>query len=273
MRWICKEDIEECLTEQWRQSAQEALTAIIAAQTPQERKDILKKAASTQVWRDFYNRLPDNLKKKCWYCEAEEIRSDMPVDHFRPKNNVEDEIGHEGYWWLAFDWENYRCACTHCNSRRNFEETQGGKACHFPLVNSSKRAYGPEDNYKQEKPDFLDPFDPDDWKLLWFDNDGKPVAIPNADDGQQRKVKNSIDIFHLHETKIVRKRNQVRINVEKTVKQLKEAEADGNNDLLCQAKLALRKMVRETEMHSRAAIVYLRAYRELASVKEILQLD
>ncbi len=61
--------------------------------------------------------------------------------------------------------------------------------------------------------------------------------------------------------------------MEKTVKQLKEAEADGNNDLLCQAKLALRKMVRETEMHSRAAIVYLRAYRELASVKEILQLD
>jgi len=141
------------------------------------------------------------------------------------------------------------------------------------LVDSSKRAYSPQDNHKQEKPEFLDPFDPDDWKLLWFDNDGKPIPIPNADDSQQRKVKNSIDIFHLHEKKIVRKRNQVRIDVENAIKQLKEAEADGNNDLLCQAKSALRKMVRETEMHSRAAIVYLRGHRELPAVKEILQLD
>jgi len=92
MRWICKADIEECLTEQWRQSAKNALAEISTADTTQKRKNILNKAAATQIWRDFYNLLPDNLKKKCWYCEAEEIRSDMPVDHFRPKNKVEDEL-------------------------------------------------------------------------------------------------------------------------------------------------------------------------------------
>lgn len=35
----------------------------------------------------------------------------------------------------------------------------------------------------------------------------------------------------------------------------------------------LRKMVRDTEMHSATAIFYLRAHRELAAVKEISQLD
>lgn len=180
MRWICKDDIEECLTDAWRNSADKAIQEINAATTSQKRKEILKKAASTQVWRDFYDLLPDKLKRKCWYCEAEEIRSDMPVDHFRPKNKVEEEQNHEGYWWLAFDWKNYRCACTYCNSRRIFVNTEGGKACCFPLVDPTKRAFSSNDDINQEQPDLLDPFDPDDWKLLWFDNDGKPEPVPST---------------------------------------------------------------------------------------------
>ena len=273
MRWICKDDIEECLTDAWRKSAEKAIKDINAAATIQERKEILKKAASTKVWRDFYALLPDKLKHKCWYCEAEEIRSDFPVDHFRPKNKVEEEQNHEGYWWLAFDWGNYRCACTYCNSRRNFEETGGGKAYCFPLVDPTKRAFSPNDNINQEQPDLLDPFDPDDWKLIWFDNDGKPEPIPTADSFQCRKVENSVIIFHLHETKISRKRNNIRIDVDKAVAKLKKAEADGDIVSSSEAKSTLRKMVRDTEMHSRAAIVYLRAHRDLPAVKAILELD
>lgn len=273
MRWICKDDIEECLTDAWRKSAEKAIQGINAATTSQERKKILERKASTKVWRDFYNLLPDKLKRKCWYCEAEEIRSDTPVDHFRPKNKVEEEQNHEGYWWLAFDWDNYRCACTYCNSRRTFKDSEGGKACYFPLVNPSKRAFLSTDNIHQEQPDLLDPFDPDDWKLLWFDNDGKPEPIPNADSDQQRKVINSVNIFHLQETKITRKRNNIRIAVEKAVVKLKKAEVDGNAILSNEAKSTLRKMVRDTEMLSRAAIVYLRPYRDLPAVKAILELD
>ena len=217
--------------------------------------------------------MPDKLKKKCWYCEAEEIRSDMPVDHFRPKNKVEDDKDHEGYWWLAFDWENYRCACTYCNSRRNFEESEGGKACQFPLANPTKRAYKSSDSFIDETPDFLDPFDPDDWKLLWFDNDGLPEPTSCANEDQKRKVKNSIDIFHLHETKIVRKRNKVRLDVERTVKKYKEAHAKNDTVAVREAKNKLSKMVRDTEMLSRAAIVYLRGHRDLDVVDEILRLD
>ncbi|WP_019458581.1 HNH endonuclease [Acinetobacter sp. GG2] len=269
MRWICKDVIEECLTQEWREVAEQAKTELMAAPDKETRKAILKKVASSKVWRDFYDLLPDSLKRKCWYCEAEEIRSDMPIDHFRPKNKVEDDELHEGYWWLAFDWENYRCACTFCNSRRVFDETEGGKACRFPLENPEERAFTPADQIKlnNERPYFLDPFNLDDEKLLWFDNDGLPIASPSATPEQQTKVENSIEIFHLHEKKIARARNLIRLEVNRQVTKIK------NNDDVKAAKARLRRMVDNTEMLSRAAIVYLRAHREIPEVKDILNLD
>ncbi|EOH0952651.1 TPA: hypothetical protein ACVQ6R_000477 [Salmonella enterica subsp. enterica serovar Thompson] len=249
--------------------ADQANAELIAAPDEEARKAILKRVASSNIWREFYKLLPEPLKRKCWYCEAEEIRSDMPVDHFRPKNKVEDDKQHDGYWWLAFDWQNYRCACTFCNSRRVFDDTEGGKACRFPLENPDERAFAPADQNKlnNERPYFLDPFNPDDEKLLWFDNDGLPLAKPSATVEQQTKVQNSIEIFHLHESRIVRARNIVRLEVERQVRKIK------TNDNVQEAKAKLRRMVRDTEKLSRAAVVYLRAHRELPEVKDILNLD
>lgn len=269
MRWICKEEIEECLTQAWRDTANQAKVELMAAPDEAARKAILNRVATSSVWREFYNLLPENFKRKCWYCEAEEIRSDMPIDHFRPKNKVEDDKRHGGYWWLAFDWDNYRCACTFCNSRRVFDETEGGKACRFPLENPEERAFTPAEqaNLCNERPYFLDPFNPDDEKLLWFDNDGLPEAKPAATAEQKLKVENSIEIFHLHETRIARSRNRIRLEVERQIKKIKD-----NNDVPA-AKAKLRRMVRDTEMLSRAAIIYLRAHRELPEVKDILNLE
>lgn len=269
MRWICKDEIEECLTQAWRDAADKAKADLLAAPDQDARKAILKRVTSSKIWRDFYNLLPEPYKRKCWYCEAEEIRSDMPVDHFRPKNKVEDDQQHDGYWWLAFDWKNYRCACTFCNSRRVFDETEGGKACQFPLENPEERAFAPADQVKlsNERPYFLDPFDPGDEKLLWFDNDGLPEAKPAATAEQKLKVENSIEIFHLHEIRITRARNKIRLEVDRQIRKIKE------NDDVPAATAKLRRMVRDTEKLSRAAVVYLRAHRELPEVKDILNLD
>jgi uncharacterized protein (TIGR02646 family) len=269
MRWICKDEIEECLTQAWRDMANQANADLVAAPDEAARKAILKKVASTSVWREFYNLLPENLRRKCWYCEAEEIRSDMPIDHFRPKNKVEEDKEHAGYWWLAFDWQNYRCACTYCNSRRVFDETEGGKACRFPIENPEERAYTPTDQVRltNERPYFLDPFEPDDEKLLWFDTDGIPEPKPDASPEQRVKVQNSIEIFHLNESRIARARNKVRLEVERQVRKIRE-----NNDAQS-AKAKLRRMVRDTEKLSRAAIIYLRAHRDLQEVKDILNLE
>lgn len=269
MRWICKDDIEVELNAAWRKRASDALASVSAAPSQADRKEILEKASSAKIWRDYYKLLPNVLKKKCWYCEAEKIRSDTPVDHFRPKGKVEDDNDHDGYWWLAFDWKNYRCACEFCNSRRNFEKTKGGKACKFPLVDPTTRAYSVTDVLAREIPDILDPFEQDDEKLLWFDGDGRPEPKPNSTNNEIRKVKNSIDIFHLHETKIVRKRNDIRIKVDQHVEKLR----NGNVGEVRTAKSDLKKMVRDTEILSRAAIVYLRPHRALPAVKEILNLD
>jgi uncharacterized protein (TIGR02646 family) len=271
MRWICKEEIEECLTEAWREASRNARDSLLLALNKEERKEILRRVSSSNIWRDFYALLPIELKRKCWYCEVEDIRSDMPIDHFRPKNKVDEETDHDGYWWLAFDWENYRCACTFCNSRRNFDETQGGKACRFLLKEPLARVFTPDDHelLVHESPYFLDPLDPDDEKLLWFDNDGKPIPNPGASTSEEekRKVENSIEIFHLDEQRIVRQRNNIRINVENQIWNIRKG-IDVNK-----SKNALRRMVKNTTELSRAAVVYLRAHRDLSEVKDILELD
>jgi len=178
-----------------------------------------------------------------------------------------------GYWWLAFDWENYRCACTYCNSFRISDETDGGKQDKFPLFPDCTRAECPEDDLNQEHPALLDPFDPDDHKLLWFDADGKPVPNARCSEADAEKVLNSISIFHLHETRITRRRNRLRIDIEKEVRELKEALSQGANARVARLKAKLRRRVRDTEMLSRAAVVYLSNHRDIPEVQDILNLD
>jgi uncharacterized protein (TIGR02646 family) len=270
MRWVCKADIEGCLKEEWRIRAAAKLEELKNASTDAERKTILNRQSSSKLWRDFYMLLPENLKKKCWYCEAEDIRSDMPVDHFRPKNKVEEDDAHLGYWWLAYDWENYRCACQLCNSRRVKETTEGGKQCSFPLVNPSSRVYDDSGDINAEEPNFLDPFNWDDHKLLWFDSDGEPEPVPSANPAQQEKVKNSIKIFHLHEKRIVKRRNAIRIEISKRIKKLKASPPVRE---VSEIKNELRKMIRDSEQLSRAATVYLSAHRDMPEICDILQID
>ncbi|MEP1327069.1 hypothetical protein [Pseudophaeobacter sp.] len=266
MRWICKPIIEESLSGDWRQSADNALEELKEKSTLEERKKYLRSSTAAAIWRSFYDSLPEELTKKCWYCEAEEIRSSMPIDHFRPKGKVEENEQHDGYWWLAFDWENYRCACSLCNSKRNFEDTQGGKGSHFPIFDESHRAMSPSDNPNTEKPAILDPCDPDDEKLIWFDPDGIPEPIARATDEQIQKVNNSTTIFHWHQKKICRKRNVIRLEVQRHVKNL--SSVDPHTVLL--AKTSLRRMIKDTEMLSRAAYVYLSQHRYIKDVEDIL---
>lgn len=266
MRWICPEIIEEKLNAEWRQSAIDALATLRSKGTLEDKKKYLRSAQASTIWRSFYERLPDRFKNKCWYCEAEEIRTDMPVDHFRPKGKVDEDDEHEGYWWLAFDWKNYRCACTFCNSVRNFEETQGGKGSHFPIFNKENRAYSSTADYHDERPAILDPCDPSDDRLIWFDEDGVPEPISSADAEQAQKVNNSKELFHLHEIKICRKRNNIRIHVQRLVQDLSSAD----QHTVFSAKSSLRRMISDTEMLSRAAFVYLSQHRQIDAVEQIL---
>ena len=74
-------------------------------------------------WRDDRVRkwLLEKFGEKCWYSEAADSVSPIHVDHYRPKSSVEDDASKEkseGYWWLAFDWTNYRISGHVINSKK-----------------------------------------------------------------------------------------------------------------------------------------------------------
>src|SRR6266496_5376859 len=125
MRHIEIDDLESRLSTKWKKDAEDALEDVQNAAVA-DRPAVIQKHA--HVWAALRSHLK-TLSKKCWYCESLELRSDQPVDHFRPKGAVRGTKAASGYWWLAFDWKNYRLSCTFCNSRRVDVEggTEGGK--------------------------------------------------------------------------------------------------------------------------------------------------
>lgn len=102
---------------------------------------------------------------KCGYCEHRIVRFDQNVDHYRPKGHVDEQTGHPGYYWLAYEWTNLIPACTACNQKRGerleypnigrFPTT--GKADSFPLIDESVRAWSPSDDLTLEEPLLLNP--------------------------------------------------------------------------------------------------------------------
>jgi hypothetical protein len=103
---------------------------------------------------------------KCAWCELHfGWKRQLNVEHYRPKSEitcweglpplVSDQPPKEvfvssGYWWLAFDWNNYSLACSTCN--------QGWKRNLFP-VRGARALYG-EGMELHEIPLLLDPMSP-----------------------------------------------------------------------------------------------------------------
>jgi hypothetical protein len=87
----------------------------------------------------------------CAYCESRVRPTDKgAVEHFRPKAGVTGESDFPGYYWLAYDFENYLPACNNCNT--------SGKGNRFPLAPGSQRAHDP-DSVPHEDPLLLNPFE------------------------------------------------------------------------------------------------------------------
>ena len=93
----------------------EELTKQLFAIAPEERKDFIE--INARYWSKLQGHLRELSNGKCWYTEAKDIASHYHVDHFRPKNETKKLVKNctikstnndEPYWWLAFDWENYK---------------------------------------------------------------------------------------------------------------------------------------------------------------------
>lgn len=192
---------------QWQTKARNAADVVLAS-PPGQRSGVIER--NKGVWGELKEELRGLSYGKCWYCESSDDRSDNAVDHYRPKGNVRGaNPPHDGYWWLAFSWENYRFCCMYCNSIRKSAESSGGKQDYFPLENESRRAFCESDDYTLEIPLLLDPTNPMDVSLIAFEDDGSAgPAKEEACSIDHRRADESIKRYHLNHPNIKERRAQ-----------------------------------------------------------------
>lgn len=147
---------------------------------PDLRSAYIKKNSSWVLLKKW---LSNASGHKCWYCEAKSSRAPFDVDHFRPKLGITVDgiklAGHTGYYWLAYEWWNFRLSCQRCNRpEKDKMETLRGKANEFPLQNEAGRCQVPANLLSAESPKLLDPCVEADCALLAHGIDGevKPAA-------------------------------------------------------------------------------------------------
>lgn len=129
---------------------------------------------------------------KCWFTEARDIASHLDVEHFRPKKAARNTKGPErdGYWWLAFDFMNFRIAGTVPNRK---------KGAWFPLRYGSQCSSFARRCEGDEIPHFLDPTNAHDVTLLAFDEEGKAVPAPGISRWDQIRVRRTVERLKLTE--------------------------------------------------------------------------
>lgn len=212
MIYIDAKTIEVRIPPEWLEKARKAQEELCMLGCQEERRQYIDNKAS--LWRELKDVLFEASHKKCWYCEAKEDRSDYHVDHFRPKLRVRDENGQEveceGYWWLAFDWHNFRISCSYCNARHRGEDGRShGKWDRFPVKDEVHRAKDPSNNVDDEVPLLLDPLTPGDPEHLLFMDDGQAYpAVPKGTFPCQR-AELSIDALFLNDVRVTESRKDL----------------------------------------------------------------
>ena len=194
--------------------------------------------------------------QKCWFSEAKDCFSHWDVEHFRPKKSAKDEDGNEydGYWWLAFDWQNFRI-CGNAGNRK--------KSTYFPLQTEANRVSVPSGDLRQENSLLLDPSDPEDPNLLFFDFTGSAIPAPHVKNKwDEQRVKQSVQRCNLDFNPLVEKRKMVWNECWQLIEQyLQEAarcdDSDDDNliarNALKEKAKAIRKMTRISQELSSVA--------------------
>ena len=172
--------------------------------SPTERKAFIKDNVD---WNTLQALMYNLSEGKCWYSEAPPGAGDYEIDHFRPKNRSKQYDGTplkpNGYWWLAYNWRNYRLAGGLVNKRRRdrlgADEEVKGKGDYFPLdiAGGSIICEPPNDNLNHELPILLDPTNLYDTSLISFDKNGEPIISAGLSDEDKFRAEKSIFFYHL----------------------------------------------------------------------------
>jgi hypothetical protein len=171
---------------------------------------------------------------KCWFTEARDIASHLDVEHFRPKKAARNVKGPErdGYWWLAFDYMNFRIAGTVPNRK---------KGAWFPLRYGSQHSTHIYRCEGDEVPHFLDPTNAHDVTLLAFDEEGKAVPAPGISRWEHIRVRRTVERLKLTEHQLLaEERRKVWQNTTKLINKYLQALSESQNSA------AARERVRST---------------------------
>ncbi len=180
-----------------------------ALQTVEERKKFIDDHGA--VWGEVKRQLLKMSHGKCWYSEALDAVSDWHVDHFRPKKCAVDADGteHDGYYWLAFDWKNYRISGSFPNApHKDDDGVTRGKWDYFPLANGSPRADWDHRDTRTEVCLLLDPINPADPKLMTFDEKGMPVSSDPTNAFIRKRVATTTHYLYLDSPRLIAARKQ-----------------------------------------------------------------
>jgi hypothetical protein len=184
--------IEGTPPQDWIDDADAVTVRLRDAATPFERAEIIKK--QEHLWRDnrIRNWLLQQFSNKCWYTEACDSVSPIHVDHYRPKGRAKDLDGNEceGYWWLAFDWKNYRI----CGQLINVKKLDV-----FPLVEGARATLDPI-SLALECPLLIDPIT-DQTRLVSYEKDEDAclaVVAAGVTAAEAHRAINSIEVLGLN---------------------------------------------------------------------------
>jgi hypothetical protein len=184
----------------WQAKAAAVLAQLQAAPDATARKKIIDD--NSTLWGELKSWLLLLSHQKCWFSEAKDCFNHWDVEHFRPKKSAKDKDGSEGdgYWWLAFDWLNFRI----CGSAGNRK-----KGTFFPLRPGCVRA-APFGDLRYEDTLLLDPIDEYDPSLLSFNVQGRAIPAPHVTDPWERdRVEYSVERYNLDFPPLMDKRKVV----------------------------------------------------------------
>jgi hypothetical protein len=210
----------------WVDEAEQVTNALRAVTTDAARKKIIDEKKG--LWRDDRIRdwLLQQFANKCWYTEAYESVSSIHIDHYRPKGCAKDLDGNEceGYWWLAFDWTNYRISGQLINVKKKDV---------FPIVEGARANADDPISLELEAPLLIDPMTPQTRLVSYEKDEDGCIAVPAAaiNEVEKFRAENTIDVLGLNKRDRL---NAKRADYwDKCMEAIAEYSTEGNAYALC----------------------------------------
>ena len=203
-------------SDEWLERAQ-AVKNLVSAEADFEGKlRIINN--NSNLWTELKDDLRALSNNKCWYSEAADAYAHAHIDHFRPKGRIKeiDRTTRTGYWWLAFEYLNYR----YCGGAGNVRKNDKFAVRRYPCLDE-RSPIGDEIIY------LLDPCKISDVGFLNFIENGEVTYCSDLSEWNQKRVVYTIETLNLNFQLLIEERAKV---WKKCYKLIKEAQEIASNE-------------------------------------------